>query len=334
MEGINPVSLTQELKKVAWKHAKKPSNSIENPLEKLKTTSFPYHAHEGNYDTLSSFLDNYHKLPLSALIGFSFDELCKMYYSTIFMMHDTVRNFFETDPNYELIRKIISSMWRWGYGKGTWNEVVDMYECIRTFTFIDNPDFEIRIDHSTYHNEFGYSKYSRTFLDGVFAFLVYYKKKHVLTIGFSIMEGKRLLIQQIQLKECMGNRWLYKIPQNRTEFVISLFKKNFPGYKLFIIDGNCLIQKILIDYRNALESTKETLERYQNEIIDPKNNYKEKTLQYLKRSQEECTLLQDKLTHLECDRERIVSFYANTGQFALGPRIQKINKLIHRPVLV
>src|SRR3546814_1923886 len=63
-------------------------------------------------------------------------------------------------------------------------------------------------------------KHSRTPLDGVFAYLVQYKGEHVMTLGFSLINDRQILLQQVQLKNRTGNRWLFRFPENRLEFII------------------------------------------------------------------------------------------------------------------
>jgi hypothetical protein len=205
MKGIHLRSLSGELHSVKKKHEKNPVLAIQGVPEKL---GHWYEELRENWSDFT-FIKQYHDLSLGQLRGFSFDELCKLDYSSTFMMDESVRKLFETDVRYEVVRKIRSSMWRWGMGRGTWSEMVDTYNNIRNFTFLDDPDFEIRLDYTTGRNECGFSKFTRTYLDGVFGLLVYFKNKHVLTIGFSVTEKKQVLIQQIQSKNRKGNRYLY-----------------------------------------------------------------------------------------------------------------------------
>src|SRR3989338_1472397 len=332
MKGLRPDSLSNELRAVKPAHDQKPVLSIKKQDEKLG--EWKQYIDE-NYGNDFSFKKDFHRLPLEAFKGFSFNELCKLKYSSPFTMDRKIEDLFETDPQYEIVRKIMSSMWRWGAGKGTWNELVEAYQNIRHFSFVENPDFEIMLDHATYFNPCGYAKYSRIFIDGAFAFLVYYKKEHVLTIGFSIMEERKLLIQQVQSTKRSGNRYLFKLPTNRMEFVINLFQTNFPGYTLFLIDGECLAEKTLADYQSALRATHERYARYaryQENIKILASESNEDYERYLRQSQEECETLANKISHLEADKARLAHFYAHTGKFVLGSSPCKVNGLTHYPV--
>ncbi|MBI4118506.1 MAG: hypothetical protein HY455_03160 [Parcubacteria group bacterium] len=305
MKGLQLRSLSGELHKVEPAYASKPAHAITGAKEKLGSWA---QSLERDFERAFAFPDDCSRLPLEAFAGLSFDELCKIYYSSIFMMDTSVDKFFETSAQHEVVRKIKSSMWRWGCGTGTWNGVVDVYNGIRAFS-LGLPDFEIRLDYTTYFNEFGRGKYSRVYLDGVFAFLVYYKRRHVMTISFSIMEKRQLLIQQVQLINRTGNRWLYRFPRNRLEFVIGLFKKYFSGFGLWVIDGKSLVKKTLADYRRGLRSAERV------------------------REPEECRGIKEKIAHLEGDKRRLASFYRNVGgyAFAFGAS-RKINGIMHRKI--
>lgn len=262
------------------------------------------HWHGPSFD----FVKKYYNLPLKALAGFSFDDLCKLHYSSVIMMDRTVTDLFDKSAQHEVIRKIQNCMWRWGFSKGTWNEIVDAYNNIRGFRFIDNPDFELRLDFTTGCNEFGYSKFKRMFIDGVFAFLVHYKGKHVMTIGFSIMHRRRILIQQVQLAQPKGNRWLFKFPHaNRVEFVIDLFRKHFPRYRLYVIDGEALADKTLRDYRNALERKEKSRQSWGKD--DPR---------FLNSLEQESQALREYIAHLEADKPRLGAFYRDVGRHKFG----------------
>lgn len=328
MKGLHLRSLTGELHAVEPEHNVKPVLSIQEVDTKLGAWQGYLYERWGDH---FSFLNEYHRLPLKALGGFSFDELCKLKYSTDIMMDESVNKLFETCPRHEVVRKITSSMWRWGFTRGTWNGLVATYDNIRNFTFLDDPNFEIRLDHTTYYNECGWSKYKRIFLDGVFAFLVYYKGTHVLTIGFSIPEDNKLLIQQVQSAKRAGNRFLYRLPANRIEFVIELFQKNFPGYCIRVVDGASLAKKTLESYASGVHVLQERCDRYRKELETDKADACIK--EWLRTSELEKTELKSKIAQLKADKSRLASFYGNAGRFALGPAANQINGLNHCDVL-
>lgn len=253
-------------------------------------------------DDTFNFHTEYHRLPLYMFTGFSFDELCKLYHSSFFMMSSSVDDLFERDAQYEIVRKIKNSIWRWSSCSSMWNEIVDGYNNIRNFVFIENQDFDIRFDYTVGCNQRGYSKYSRIFLDGVFGLLVYHKGVHVLTIGFSIGSNRQLYLQQVQLARRSGNRWLYKLPKKRLEFVIDRLRECFVGYTIHVIDGNKLVDISLDAYRYALQQRKDRLS-YRNSL----------SVNQLSSLESERDILQEKIDHLEKDRPRLVNFYRDVG---------------------
>jgi hypothetical protein len=314
VKGISLSILRDDLKKVSKEHDEKPAAAIVD-IDKKIGPLLPYLTEQ--YDDFN-FLEHYYRLSLKMLTRFSFDELCKLKYSTFFCMEQSVDRLFEDDPRYEVVRKIENSMWRWGMNKGTWSEVVDAYENIRHFTFVDDPDFTLRLDHTTGCNEFGRSNYARVFIDGVFAFLVYYKGEHVMTIGFTLMAGRRLLIQQVQSAKRSGNRYLFKLPQNRLEMVIGLFRQHFPGYELSVVGGKALVAKTLADYTRSLERAKEHSARYRVALITKHGPEREDYERYLAHSEEEIAYFKAAIAHLEEDKPRLMRFYSDTGRYALG----------------
>ncbi|WP_413460691.1 hypothetical protein [Herbaspirillum huttiense] len=238
------------------------------------------------------------QLPFSLLRRqLSFDQICKARYSEVFMMHSSVEQAFETNPEFLIVQKIANSMWRWGGGAGVWNEVVDAYDGLRCFS-LGVAGFEIRLDWTTGFNERGYSREARIYLDGVFGFLVYYRGEHVLTLGFSFMAGHRLLVQQIQLAKRKGNRFLFKLPRNRVEFAIQCFGNAFPLHRLCLADGGDICLTSLRSYQRAHSSASSRLAR-----------------KYDVRDEQERCEFERRIAHLEADLPRIAELYKEAGAF-------------------
>ncbi len=174
--------------------------------------------------------------------NFTFNELCRIYYFKYFL-HSTVINFFERHYQYEIIHKLKSSIWFYGHS-ADWNTLVEAYYSIRRFN-LGLKDFIVRLDYVKGNNRRDNSKFSKTYLDGVFAFLVHHKKKHVMTISFSVGANKKVFINQIQMVNKKGNRFLFKMPENIVEFVIRCFFKHFKGFDVYFVDGRSLADVIL-----------------------------------------------------------------------------------------
>lgn len=231
-----------------------------------------------------------YRVPLRDYKKVDMEIICKIRFSSIIMMDPSVEKLFEEDLNYTLVRKISSSMWRWSGGRPDWNNIVSAYNIIRAFEF--HPNFSVRLDYSTWFNEKGYSEHTRTYLDGALAFLIYYKNEHVMTIGFSVMSGRRILLQQVQLKKPKGNRWLFKLPNNYLEYVIDLFFKTFQKYRIYLVDGNDIVDKYITDFTYTAMKAED--KEYLKELIEH-------------------------IDHLKRDKPRLVAFYANTGKYAKVP---------------
>jgi hypothetical protein len=209
-------------------------------------------------------------LPRQYLSQLSFEDTAKIDFSRVVDMHRTVHELFERRAPYELVRKLRSSMAKWGKyhdqkGKD-WNTLVRAYHAIRRFDF-GLPDFTVRLDYSTSYNPRGYAKCTRVFLDGVFGFLVYHGDEHVLTIGFSVAQDDRLLVSQIQLVKPKGNRFLYKLPTHYVDYVLARLTLAFTHFEILLVDGGSLGEDVLAQYRSGLKSSFSEFKKYrQNQL--------------------------------------------------------------------
>lgn len=268
-----------------------------------------------------------HRIPAYVLSALTKDELCKVHHSTMMMMDSEVEDLFKKDPFYQLYFKIRNCMWRWGVGRSGWNEIVDVYRSLLRFD-IGHPDFEVRLDYTTGCNECGYSQHSRTFLDGVFGFLVHYRGEHVMTLGFSVMAGHRLLVQQVQLKNRRGNRWLYKLPEKYLEHVLDRFQAAFPAHKLHLVDGAQVLEKNIASYRAALMHAEERDTRAKKAIVTCAPEEEHHYRRVMERAGEEASELRERIDHAERDMERLGTFYAQSGRFGRG-RPLVVNRQTH-----
>lgn len=191
------------------------------------------------------FNDHYYQLPSECFKHFSKEDKFRLYFGTFIMLHPTFQDHLNTISEFEVVSKLKNSQWRYGFGQD-WNTIVRSYNGLRKFQFGDG--FEVRIDMSTGCNERGFSRYERVFLDGVFGFLIYYKGQHVLTIGFSFADRNRVLIQQVQLRNKKGNRFLYKLPCNVLDYSIERMKEAFEGMDLYLCQADDQIERIKASY--------------------------------------------------------------------------------------
>lgn len=233
--------------------------------------------------------DAYLKIPFKIFnTECSFDDICKIFYASPIMMD--IHNHFERNYQYEIIRKLKNSMWRWEFADKSpqnWNIIVDAYNSIRS---VKVDGFDITLDYTTYCNEKGYSKFSRTYLDGIFAFLIHYKGKHVMTIGFTILSNYKILLNQIQLVNKKGNRFLYKIKKNRIEWAIDLFHTFFKPFSLYLINGKDLAECIKQQYQCLLNESTENLQNAKKSYaLNPKDSHNLWRLEYYSKIKKEYT---------------------------------------------
>lgn len=312
MLGVSLSFYKQELGFIPVHMNSKPIKSF-NLEAALKPESKEYI--KENLDTEKPLEDIVRNIPYNLFNPDSFEKICKIRLSSYIMLNNTLEDLFDDNPEYRIIRKIQSSMWRWGHKRSTWNELVHAYNAIRSFS-LNKEDFKVRLDYTTSVNERGRSEYTRTFLDGVFAYLVYYKGKHVMTLGFSLAPNKKVLIQQIQIKERKGNRWLYKLPENYVEYAIDCFAKAFPKYKLYLVDGASLIEGYIDSYKNSLAYTEKRLKECSYK--DLLESYARDRVEYVK-----------KIAHMENDLPRLAVLYNNTGKYKKKSRVLRLNGLDH-----
>lgn len=317
MKGIPLSDLTKHsLTRVSKHHAKKPALTIQNPQEKLvQGVRTNYNAFAAWGEDEFNFFEHYHLLSQDALSGFTFDDLCKLKFSSSIMMDASVRTLFETEPSHEVVQKIQSSLWRLSMFGEDWNQIVAAYEAIPQFHLNElGPDFDLRLDFTTGYNERGYSKFSRTFLDGVFAYLLYYRGEHVMTIGFSFLKGNQVVITQIQQVKRRGNRFLFAFPSSRSEFIIRRFNEVFLQHQLGVVDGDSLVDRIMRDYSFGLEEAQRWVAHYESWANDAHNEEtRNSNLRLAAYKREECQELKTRINHLRADRPRIVSFYGSYG---------------------
>ena len=237
--GINLADLTENLTPVSSDLQSTPDLSIPRIQRYIARTS------------LKNWKEKRSRVPAHiAAHFFTFDEVCKMYCSSVIMVeyndwfnYSLFRNDLECKPQLRVVAKINNSMWRYGMADKNWDAIVKTWNAIRAFDF-GVPGFSVTLDFTTGCNEIGYSQYSRTFLDGTMAFLVHYGDKHVMTIGFSVAKGGKILISQVQLKEKKGNRWLFKLPCFYVEHVLNRMMAAFNQQPCYLMNGKDLALRI------------------------------------------------------------------------------------------
>jgi len=242
-----------------------------------------------------------HDLPGHVFSRLSADNASKIIFSAKHRGDIRIREI-ESLPA-KLALKIENSIWRWDMQKADWSEIVSAYNGIADFKF-GLPDFTITIDHTTGFNEWGFSEHARVWIDGVFAFLLHYKGKHVATIGFTFAKGSRILLQQFQMTTSHGNRWLFKIPSSSNcalEYIIDRFAEAFPGHAILIADGADYGMRSMKDYESAINKAKEAIASGS----DPE-------------AKNVLAIFVEKKKKLKKDLPRIAGIYRNIGRYTIG----------------
>ncbi|WP_298847123.1 hypothetical protein [uncultured Salinicola sp.] len=242
-----------------------------------------------------------HHLPIEAFRRLDTGKTAKTMLFPKNSLPSDVERELEKDPVLRIIRKIDSSTWRWGYDRGAWNDIVSAMEGLASFD-LGSDEFEITLDQTTGRNDYGYSEHSRTYLDGVFGFLVHWKGEHVMTIGFSFAAGRRLLVQQVQNTKRSGNRWLFRLPRNRLEHIIDCFVRSFPKHRIHVADGADYAKRSLDSYLEARNRVAERLKRRNDDVEDRLTD------------REELEALNEKISHLRHQMERLRALYSDTGR--------------------
>jgi len=242
-----------ELDLTPAKNGKHPELSIQDlrvKVQQVMTMGKDYSHYLGRD---FNFKQQYYRLPAACFKPFSKEEKMKLKFASFITMHPTFNDHLDGIRESEVVSKLSNSQWRYGYGQD-WNTVVRSYNGLRRFDFGDG--FEVRIDMTTGCNVKGMSRYERIFIDGTFGFLIYYKGKHVLTIGFSFASRNRLLIQQVQLKSKKGNRFLYKLPCDVLDYSIEKMRAAFPDMDMYLCQADDQVKNIRAGYIHDHEGAK------------------------------------------------------------------------------
>lgn len=148
------------------------------------------------------------------------------------------------DPGAFLLWKVRNSMYHYSAGvAGTahYGAFVAGYRGLRRFDFMPGDSrFEARLDHSRAFNPRGRGMYAcylaprgsaranedALWVDGPFGYHVFFEGEIVLTIGFAISPWG-ILLNQVQLRQKRGNRWVYKLQQGIVAHAVDRLRAAF-----------------------------------------------------------------------------------------------------------
>lgn len=281
------------------------------------------------HDPSFSFMDVAHALPLAVYerLSVAQRQMIRSSTDTTFASEE-VRTLLEEDPRHEIMYKISNSMWKWGHGRAGWNERVDAYDGIRTFD-LGVPGFDVLLDRTCWFHSRGHSKYAGVFLDGSFGFHVMHAGRRVMTIGFSIAGGRRVLVSQIQVASRKGNRWMFRFPSDRIATIIAAFQRSFPRHSVHLVDGFDASRRILDDYAKRIRTLEDAIATYREYVARGSTIWSDADIA---RAEEEIRIVRGRIAHLTGDAPRLAAFYGGSGSLRLGDELTA-NGLRHREVL-
>jgi hypothetical protein len=214
---------------------------------------------EDRYETdRFRWVDQWHYAPYELLARvYSHEELIWLWHSCIFT--SALDEHFENEE--ALVWKVRHSLWRYG-GSRDYPRFVACYNGLGRLA-IDLPDFAVRITHTRSINTAAWAADGRDnpiYLDASFGALVYYRGKHVMTIGFAPSEYG-ILVAQVQLREKRGNRFLYKLPAPYLDFALDMIQRAFPDDSLYLVRGSSTTAAIRAAYGKNGGLAPETVRR-------------------------------------------------------------------------
>ncbi len=172
-------------------------------------------------------------------------------------------------PHYFYAHKLNLSAWHWCTSyegdRLPWSRVVQFHKFFMAFDFALE-GFDVTIDHShSCCNLRGFGEYTgastdpetgclidNTWLDGEFALIISSGGVHLLTVGVCTTAAG-ILVNQIQLKQKKGNRWLYKLPKPYFEYVLErlLAACALAELPLFLVTGASHADELARVHRKA-----------------------------------------------------------------------------------
>jgi len=272
MDPRQPIELSRlnlNLEKVPENFSQKPAMVIKDFAKKLGRVKDIFEAYDEAKVEIDKGLagevfdyyqiDKYIRLYKTELWErvFTEEEIAAIRFSRTCCESTVDTDRFRDHPNFRLLDKIVLSAWHCGsISRLDWNYTVDVYNAVRNFT-TNQAGFTYFLDITTGGNEFGYSQFTRTFLDGELAILLYYKGTHAITIGFDISQDrvkkqKFIGIKQIQLKQQKGNRFLFSLPTHYLEFLVANFTKAFGSLQVRLVDKDEVAKLATRGYDSAL----------------------------------------------------------------------------------
>lgn len=214
--------------------------------------------------------DHWHYAPHELLArAFSREELIRFWHGCVFLSE--LDTYFEEQE--ALVWKVRHALWRYGCSRD-YPRFVTCYNGLGRLS-IDLPGFEVRITHTRSINTAAWATHGRDtpiYLDASFGVLVYYRGRHVMTIGFAPSEYG-ILVAQVQLREKRGNRFLYKLPMSYLDFALAILQRAFPDDALYLVTGASTVAAIRAAYGTRGSLAAEVVPRLTRFYDQPLRDY-------------------------------------------------------------
>lgn len=176
-------------------------------------------------------------------------------------------------PHHIYYHKLSLSAWHWltpyEHGKIAWQRVVQFHKFFMAFTF-GLEGFDVTIDHAHHWcNRRGPGEYTGwvtnadgtrsegTWLDGEFGLIISRGGKHLLTLGVCTTQAG-ILVNQIQLKQKKGNRWLFQLPKPYFEYAVERLQAAAEEAELplYLVTGESHARELKKVHAEALKKDK------------------------------------------------------------------------------
>lgn len=169
-----------------------------------------------------------------------------------------------------MIYAIRSSFWTYS-ASSNYSSIAHAFNSLRDLNL--EPPFYHRYDVVRYPpSHYGPGIFSQKYIDGVIGILVYRGEQHVLTIGLSFTD-EGILLNQIQLAQKKGNRWLFSLENQENITYLEYFVKKIVNHFakhhqiIWLIKGTSAFRAIRNQYplardRKELETQKERLQAF------------------------------------------------------------------------
>ncbi len=175
---------------------------------------------------------------------FTFEEIYKFTFSAVLM--NDANNYMERHES--LYWKVENVLYQCAHNK-RWSSVVRFFDAVRSLR-VDREDFDLRLVHTVGTSMQGYAHHrdlDSVYLDGPFALALLYRGRHVLTVGFRLVEDG-IAVAQIQLREKKGNRWLYKLGCHYVDFCLAILERAFSEETLYLTTGESAFDAVASAY--------------------------------------------------------------------------------------